>query len=41
MRKTLSWFRDIMIPRGQTRREIFRDMSITVALLGAAAVFCS
>ncbi len=29
-----------MIPRGQTRKEIFRDMSITIALLGAAALFC-
>lgn len=40
MNKTLLWIRDIMIPRGQTRKEIFRDMSITVALLGAAALFC-
>ena len=40
MSKTLAWLRDIMIPRGQTRKEIFRDMSITIALLGAAALFC-
>ena len=40
MNKALSWIRDVMIPRGQTRKEIFRDMSITVALIGAAAVFC-
>ena len=40
MNKTLLWIRDIMIPRGQTRKEIFRDMSITIALLGAAALFC-
>lgn len=41
MKKIISWLRDIMIPRGQTRKEILRDMSITVALLGAAALFCS
>ena len=40
MNKILFWIRDIMIPHGQTRKEIFRDMSITVALLGAAALFC-
>jgi len=40
MKKMLSWLKDIMIPHGQTRREIFRDMTITLALLGAAALFC-
>ena len=40
MNKILFWIRDIMIPHGQTRKEIFRDMSITGALLGAAALFC-
>ena len=40
MKKMLDWLRDIMIPRGQTRREIMRDMSITIALIGAAAAFC-
>ena len=39
MRKWLSWFRDILIPKGQTRWGIIRDMSITIALLGAAALF--
>jgi len=41
MKKMLFWLRDAMIPHKQTRKEICRDMSITVALLGAAALLCS
>ena len=41
MKKWLIWLRYAMVPRGQTRREFARDMSITLALLCAAAVFCA
>ena len=41
MNSRISRIRDILIPRGQNRWSILRDMSITIALLGAAAVFCS
>jgi len=41
MRKVLSWCREALIPRGQSKKQIVRDMGITAALLGAAAVFCS
>lgn len=41
MKKVLYWLRDALIPRGQTKRQFFRNMSITVALLGAAAAFCA
>jgi len=39
MKKILFWIREAMVPHRQTRREFLRDMSITVALMGAAAVF--
>ena len=41
MKKCLCWFRDAMLPHGQTKKEFARDMGITLALLGAATLFCS
>ncbi len=41
MKKWLVWLRYAMVPRGQTKREFARDMSITLALMGAAALFCA
>lgn len=41
MKNLLFWIRDAMVPRKQTKREFARDMGITVALLGAAALFCA
>ena len=40
MSNVMKWLRDALIPKGQSRRQIIWSMSITVALLGAAAVFC-
>ena len=34
-------FRDALIPRGQTRREIAHDIGVTLALLAAAALLCA
>lgn len=41
MGKVLSWCREAMIPRRQSKQQIIRDMVITVALLGAAALVCA
>ena len=41
MKKWLIWLRYAMVPRGQTKKEFARDMSITLALMGAAALFCA
>ena len=41
MKKWLIWLRYAMVPRGQSKREFARDMGITLALLGAAALFCA
>ena len=41
MRKVLEWCRDMLIPREQSKKEIARDMGITIALLGAAALVCA
>lgn len=41
MNSRISRIRDILIPKEQSLWAILRDMSITIALLGAAAVFCS
>ena len=40
MKDIVCFLRDAMIPRGQTRRELARDIGITLALLLAAAVLC-
>ena len=40
MKKWLNWFRDAMLPHGQTKEEFIHDMGITLALLGVAAVLC-
>ncbi|MGN0774624.1 MAG: DUF4118 domain-containing protein [Candidatus Ventricola sp.] len=37
----LLYLRDALIPRGQTRREIARDLGVTLALLTAAAGLCA
>jgi len=41
MLKILNWCREALIPRGQSRRQIARNMGIVIALLIIAAVFCS
>ena len=40
MKKWLIWLRYAMVPRGQSKKEFARDMGITLALMGAAALFC-
>ena len=40
MWKMVSWCREAMIPRGQTKRQIARDFGITIGLLAAAALVC-
>lgn len=37
MKDVLRYLRDALIPRRQSRREIVRDLGITLALLAAAA----
>jgi len=41
MRKIMVWCREALIPRGQSWKQILRDMFITAALLAAAALFCA
>ena len=41
IKKWMVWLRYAMVPRGQTKKEFAHDMSITLALLGAAALFCA
>ena len=41
MNDVLLYLRDALIPRGQTGKEIIRDMGITLALLAAAALLCA
>ena len=41
LKKIMFWVRDAMVPRNQTKKEFFRDMGITLGLLGAAALLCS
>ena len=41
MRRLLYGLRDALIPYKQSRREFFRDMSVTLALLAAAALVCA
>ena len=41
MRKVLSWCREALIPRGKSKKQLMRDMGITLALLSAAAMICA
>lgn len=41
LKKIMFWIRDAMVPRYQTKKEFYRDMAITLGLLGAAALFCA
>ena len=41
MRKFLKWCRGALIPYGQSRRQVAKDMLITAALLIAAVLFCT
>ena len=41
MKDVLRYLRDALIPRRQSRREIIRDLGITLALLAAAALLCA
>lgn len=40
MRGLLSWCRDMMIPHRQNRRQIMRNLGLTLVLLGTAALLC-
>ncbi|MBQ2991027.1 MAG: DUF4118 domain-containing protein [Clostridia bacterium] len=37
----LGWLREALIPRGQSGRQISRNMGITLGLLGVSALFCA
>ena len=41
MPKVLSWCREALIPRGKSKKQIMRDIGITLALLSAAAMICA
>ena len=41
MRKVASWCREALIPRGQSKRQIFRNMTVTLSLLGGASLLCA
>jgi len=41
LKRWLYWFREAMVPHGQSKKRIVRDMGITLALMGAAALFCA
>lgn len=41
MHKVLAWCGEALFPKGQSRKQILRDMGITIALLGMAALFCA
>ena len=41
LRKALTWLRNVLIPRGQSRRQIARNALITAALLGGASIVCA
>lgn len=41
LRKALTWLRNVLIPRGQSRRQIARNALITAALLGGASLVCA
>jgi len=41
MKKMLMWCREMLIPRRQGKKQIARDMGITLGLLAAAAALCA
>lgn len=41
MLKLLEWCREMLIPRKQSKRQIARDMGITIGLLAGAALLCA
>ena len=41
LRKALTWLRNVLIPRGQSRRQIARNALITAALRGGASIVCA
>ena len=41
LREALTWLRNVLIPRGQGRRQIVRNALITAALLGGASLVCA
>ena len=38
--RMISWMREIMVPRRQSRRQILRNLGLTLLLLGAASFVC-
>ena len=40
LRAVMGWCRDALIPRGQTKVQIARNMGVTMALLGGASLMC-
>ena len=41
LRKMASWCREALIPKGQSRKQVFRNMTVTLALLGGASLLCA
>ena len=41
LHEALTWLRNVLIPRGQGRRQIVRNALITAALLGGASLVCA
>ena len=41
LRSLAGWCREALIPRGQSKKQIFRNMTVTLALLGGAGLFCA
>lgn len=36
-----SWCREALIPRGQSKKQVFRNMTVTIALLGGSSLLCA
>lgn len=41
LRKLAGWCREALIPRGQNKKQIFRNMTVTLGLLGGACAVCA
>lgn len=41
IKSVFSWIREIMIPGGQSHKQIARNMGLTLMILGAASLLCS
>jgi len=41
LRSVAAWCREALIPRGQSKKQIIRNMTVTIGLLGGACVLCA